>query len=44
VINYIRKQEEHHKKKTFKDEYVKFLKAFEINYDEKYLFDWVNVD
>ena len=34
-------QKEHHKKKTFKEEYLEFLKAFQIKYDEKYLFDWV---
>lgn len=38
VINYIEKQEEHHKKKTFKEEYIEFLKVFEVEYDEKYIF------
>ena len=38
VIEYIRKQEEHHKKHTFKEEYLEFLKKFEIEYDEKYIF------
>jgi hypothetical protein len=33
-------QEEHHRKKTFKEEYLEFLKKFEIEYDERYLFDW----
>jgi len=41
VIKYILNQEEHHKKKTFKEEYLEFLKKFEIEYDEKYLFDWI---
>jgi REP element-mobilizing transposase RayT len=41
VIQYILKQEEHHKKKTFKEEYLDFLKKFEIEYDEKYLFEWI---
>ena len=40
VYNYILHQEEHHKKKTFKQEYLDFLTAFEISYDEKYLFEW----
>jgi REP element-mobilizing transposase RayT len=40
VYNYILNQEEHHRKKTFKEEYIEFLKAFEIEYSEKYLFDW----
>jgi putative transposase len=41
VIKYILNQEEHHKKKTFREEYMEFLKKFEIEYDEKYLFDWI---
>jgi len=41
VINYILNQEEHHLKKTFKEEYIEFLKKFEIEFDEKYLFDWI---
>ena len=40
VYNYILNQENHHKKKTFREEYFDFLKAFEIAYDEKYLFEW----
>lgn len=41
VINYIVHQEEHHKKETFKGEYLNFLNKFEIDYDEKYLFEWI---
>ena len=41
VIKYIMNQEVHHKKMTFKDEYIDFLKKFEIEYDERYLFDWL---
>ncbi|MBN8703098.1 MAG: IS200/IS605 family transposase [Bacteroidetes bacterium] len=41
VIKYILNQEEHHKKKTFKEEYISFLGHFGIEYDEKYLFEWV---
>jgi putative transposase len=40
VYDYILNQEEHHKKKTFKAEYFDLLKKFEIEYDEKYLFEW----
>ena len=40
VINYIINQEEHHKIKTFKEEYLKMLNDFEVEYDEKYLFDF----
>ncbi len=39
VIKYILNQEEHHKKVTFKEEYIDFLKKFEVEYDEKYLFE-----
>ena len=28
------------KRKTFKEEYIGFLKKFEVEYDEKYLFEW----
>ena len=38
VYKYIENQEEHHKKQTFKDEYLHLLKKFEIDYDENYLF------
>ena len=40
VYNYILNQEEHHKKKTFRQEYLEFLSDFGITYDEKYLFEW----
>jgi hypothetical protein len=42
VINYIINQKEHHKKKTFKEEYVEFLNKYMIEYDEKYLFEWID--
>ena len=41
VYNYILNQEQHHHKKTFKEEYIEFLQKFEINYDEKHLFEWI---
>ena len=37
VIQYIRNQHEHHKVRTFMDEYKAFLKANGIDYDERYL-------
>jgi REP element-mobilizing transposase RayT len=40
VAKYIENQAEHHKKKSFKDEYIKCLKIFDVDYDEKYLFEW----
>jgi putative transposase len=40
VVNYIQMQEEHHRIKTFREEYEEFLKKYEIDYNEKYLFEW----
>jgi putative transposase len=42
VYNYVLNQEEHHRKKTFREEYLDFLKEFEVNYDERYLFEWID--
>ncbi len=42
VYRYILNQEEHHRKKTFREEYLEFLKEFEVEYNEKYLFDWLD--
>ena len=39
VKAYILKQEEHHKKISFKDEYRNFLKEYDIEYDERYVWD-----
>lgn len=41
VIGYIQRQKEHHRKQTFRDEYLSFLRAFEVEYKPEYLFDWV---
>ena len=41
VIEYIDKQKEHHKKKTFKEEYEEILHKFEIEYKQEYLFKWI---
>ncbi len=38
VAEYIEKQEEHYRKKTFLEEYRQFLEHFEVAYDEKYIF------
>ncbi|MBI2429795.1 MAG: IS200/IS605 family transposase [Ignavibacteriales bacterium] len=42
IVKYILNQEEHHRKKTFKEEYVEMLKEFAVEYDEKYLFQWID--
>jgi len=39
TIAYIKNQEEHHRHKSFQEEYLSFLKRHEIDYDEKYLWD-----
>ncbi len=40
VIQYIIKQEEHHKNLTFREEYLGLLKKFEISFDDRYIFDF----
>jgi REP element-mobilizing transposase RayT len=40
VYQYILNQEDHHRKRTFREEYLDFLKKFEVPYDERYLFEW----
>lgn len=42
VVNYVLNQPEHHMKKTFKEEYHEFLDKFQIEYDERYLFRWMD--
>lgn len=39
VYKYIQNQEEHHKKQTFKEEYLSFLQKFKVPYDERYIFE-----
>ncbi len=41
VYKYILHQESHHKKNSFKEEYINFLKKFAVEYNEKYLFKWI---
>ena len=40
VINYIMKQEEHHKGRTFREEYLDLLKKFKVEYKEEYVFEF----
>lgn len=40
VYKYVMNQKEHHRKKTFRDEYLEFLNVYEVSFDEKYLFDF----
>ncbi|HEY9124370.1 MAG TPA: IS200/IS605 family transposase [Bacteroidales bacterium] len=41
VVKYIMNQKEHHKKQTFREEYLDFLKKFEIEFKDEYLFKWI---
>ena len=41
VIAYINNQEQHHATTTFKTEYIGLLKKFNIEYDERYVFEWI---
>jgi len=40
VAKYVMNQKEHHRKKTFREEYIQFLQKFEVPYEEKYLFEF----
>jgi REP element-mobilizing transposase RayT len=42
LYNYIFNQEHHHRHRSFKEEYIAFLEKFEINYDSRFLFDWID--
>ncbi|MDP5198280.1 IS200/IS605 family transposase [Flavobacterium sp. DG2-3] len=39
VYKYIQNQKEHHKKQSFNDEYLNFLNKFNVDYDEKFIFE-----
>ena len=39
TIEYVINQKEHHKKLSFKEEYIQFLKLYNIDYDERYVFE-----
>ena len=40
VVNYIRNQEKHHHRSSFKEEYIEMLEKFNVPYDKKYLFEF----
>ena len=39
IINYVRDQERHHARRTFRQEYLRFLKKYEIEHDERFIFE-----
>lgn len=41
VYKYIQNQEEHHKKLSFREEYLEFIAKHEIPFKEQFLFDWI---
>lgn len=41
VIVYINNQKVHHRAKSFQEEYIGFLSKFEVGYDERFLFEWI---
>jgi putative transposase len=42
VYHYILNQEEHHKKNNFRAEYIELLRYFQVEFNEKYLFEWID--
>lgn len=42
VYNYILNQEEHHRKRTFREEYLGFLEKFQVPYEDRFLFEWLD--
>ena len=40
VIRYIENQHEHHRHRSFKEEYIQFLKTFDVEYESDYLFEF----
>jgi putative transposase len=42
VVKYVLNQEKHHQKRTFKEEYLDLLNKFEIPFDERYLFEFID--
>lgn len=43
VTNYVLNQKEHHRKVTFKEEYMGFLKKYEIEFNKEYLFEFYDI-
>lgn len=41
ILQYVLNQSQHHKKRTFKEEYHDFLQKFEIEYNSEFLFEWI---
>jgi REP element-mobilizing transposase RayT len=44
IIQYIINQTDHHKRKTFSEEYYEMLQEFEVDFDDRFIFKQVNID
>ncbi|MBV9959438.1 MAG: IS200/IS605 family transposase [Acidobacteria bacterium] len=44
IIRYIQNQEQHHSRRSFKDEYLSLLKKFQIKFEDKYVFNFLDDD
>ena len=42
IIRYIQNQEKHHQRRSFKNEYLTLLRRFDIAFEEKYVFEFIN--
>ncbi len=42
VVKYIQNQERHHSKKTFKEEYTEMLTKFNVEFDKRFVFQWID--
>ncbi|HKP68769.1 MAG TPA: IS200/IS605 family transposase [Pyrinomonadaceae bacterium] len=42
VAKYVLDQEKHHAKRSFREEYVEMLDRFEVEYEDRYLFKWID--
>jgi REP element-mobilizing transposase RayT len=42
IIRYIQNQEKHHRRRSFKEEYLAWLKKYEIPFEEKYVFEFID--
>lgn len=41
VVKYVLNQEKHHAKRSFREEYIGLLDRFEVEYEDRFLFDWI---
>lgn len=42
IVRYVMNQKEHHRKKSFKKEYIRLLREFDVEFKDEYLFDWMD--